>query len=164
MVKVQSPEGKLSWVLSSEFHLEVSGGQWLSNQRMHSNHWGSLFKIHIPGPHPRGFYSLGLVWDPGICMSPIDMRLITLWVPCGSHMERPHRTRARRTRVSLCSSPVFGSEYILSTIVSRYSGVWCIWDHLLSGFTNWEDTGIERGPEGLADRAGIGRATRLTLA
>lgn len=56
-------------------------------------------------------------------MSQIDVRLIMLWVPCGSHMEKQHRTRARRTRVSLCSSPVFESEYIHSTIVSGYSGV-----------------------------------------
>ena len=90
--------------------LEASRDQWFSNQRMHSNHWGNLFKMHILGPYPGDSYSLGLVWDPGICVSPADGRLMMLWVPGGSHMEKRHRTRTRRTRVCLCCSPVFGSD------------------------------------------------------
>ena len=43
-------------------------------------------------------------------MSPADVRLMMLWVPGGSHMEKQHRTRTRRTRVYLCCSPVFGSD------------------------------------------------------
>lgn len=57
-------------------------------------------------------------------MSQVDVRLIVWQVPCGSHVEKQHRTRNRRTRVCLCCSPVFVSEYILNTIyVDEYGRV-----------------------------------------
>lgn len=105
-----------------EPRLEVSSGPGFSNQRMHSNHWENLFKMLIPRPHPRGSYLQGMMQEPGICAFEGDVRLIVLQAPCWSHMEKQHKTRNRRTRVCLCCSLAFGSEFIFNTMYTDECG------------------------------------------
>lgn len=57
-----------------------------------------------------------LVWEPGICTSQGDVRVVLLWLPRGSHVEKQHKTGGGRTRASPCGSPASGSEHVLNTV------------------------------------------------